>query len=114
MSIMRVQDRAHEFRIVVQGKLAGDAVRKIADTWAFALGEALPRRIVVDISEVTGCDAEGRKLLRDMHTHGTDLAAKTPASLAFLADATAPRRVNVSVFPAPSPGRAALKAVAGR
>ncbi|HEX4772693.1 MAG TPA: hypothetical protein VH351_17805 [Bryobacteraceae bacterium] len=115
MLIMRVHDRAHEFRIVVQGNLAGDSVRKVADTWASALSEALPRRIVVDISHVTECDAEGRKLLRDMHKHGTDLAAKTTASLAFLADATAPRRPNVSVLPARGPARAAaLKAVAGR
>lgn len=114
MFSMRVQDRANEFRILIEGKLAGEGVRRIADTWAAALGEALPRRIVVDITEITGCDSEGRKLLRDMHVHGTDLAAKTPASLALLAEATAPRRPNVSVFPAPSQGRIALKAVAGR
>jgi hypothetical protein len=112
--IMRLQDRAHEFRILIQGNLAGDAVRKVADVWAGALHEALPRRIVVDISELTECDAEGRKLLRDMHMHGTDLAAKTTASLIFLADATAPKRPNVSVLPTRHSGRAALKAVAGR
>lgn len=111
--LMRVQDRAHEFRIVLVGELAGEAVRKLTDIWAAALGESVQRRMVVDITEVTGWDSEGRKLLRDMHAHGTDLAAKTPGSLALLAEATSERRPIVSVLPAPSPGRVALKAVAG-
>jgi hypothetical protein len=114
MLIMRVQDRAHEFRIVMEGELAGEAVRKLADTWAAALGESVQRRMVVDITAVTGCDGEGRKLLRDMHVHGTDLAAKTAASLALLAVATSPRRSIVSVLPTRHRPAVALKAVAGR
>jgi anti-anti-sigma regulatory factor len=89
---INIQDRAQEFRIVLEGRLAGETVSKVADTWAAALAEGLPRRMIVDISDLTDCDAAGRKLLRDMHLHGTRIAAKTTASLSFLAEATAPRR----------------------
>jgi hypothetical protein len=93
MSVMQVQDRAHEFRIVIHGGLTGDSVRKVADTWASALGES-QRRMVVDITDVSDCDGAGRELLRDMHVHGTHLAAKTPESLALLAEATRRRTAD--------------------
>jgi ABC-type transporter Mla MlaB component len=98
LSAINIQDTAQEFRIVLEGKLAGETVCELADTWAAALAEGLPRRLMVDISDLTDCDAAGRKLLRDMHLHGTGIAAKTTTSLDFLAEATAPRRPNVSAL----------------
>jgi len=89
---VKVYDRADEFRIEIAGRFAGDCVRDIAATWQNALREAGPRRFIVDISRLGSYDAAGRKLLRDMHQHGTQIAAGTPLSLVFLNEISAPAR----------------------
>lgn len=99
MPVIKTQDRADAFRIVIEGRLAGESVQQVASLWSEALAECLPRKIRVDISLLTGYDAPGRKLLRDLHLHGTEFAAGTPESLTFLADVTAPRRRGVTVLP---------------
>lgn len=99
MPVIKVQDRAQEFRITIEGRLAGDCVKEVAGVWAAALGESLPRKITVDISLLTGYDASGQKLLRQMEIHGTHFAAGTPESLVHLAKATASVRGGNSVLP---------------
>jgi hypothetical protein len=105
LPVIKIQDRAHEFRLTVEGRLAGEGVKEVASLWAAALAEALPRKITVDISLLTGYDAAGRKLLRQMELHGTDLAASTPESLFLLADATTRRRGVTVMEPAVEPIR---------
>jgi hypothetical protein len=78
--------------MIVQGRLAGDVVPELAQTWAPALAEALPRRLTLDISYMDNYDAAARRLLREMHGHGTEFAAATPLSLVFLAEITAEKR----------------------
>lgn len=99
MQSINTQDRVYEFRITIDGRLSDDAVLQVADLWAAALSEALPRRIMVDISKLAGYDGAGRKLFRDMHLHGTEFAASTPQSLIFLAEITSPRRRGVTIIP---------------
>jgi hypothetical protein len=99
LPVIKTQDRAHEFRISIQGRLAGECVQEVASVWAAALAECLPRQIVVDISLLTGYDASGRKLLREMNYYGTVFSASSSASLVFLAEITAPRRRGVTVIP---------------
>lgn len=101
MPVIKTQDWAHDFRIVIEGRLAGESVAQVSALWSNALSQALLRTITVDISLLTGYDNAGRKLLRDMHLHGTDFAARTPGSLVFLAEVTAPRRRSVAVIPEP-------------
>lgn len=101
MPVIRTQDRAHDFRITIEGRFAGEAVSQVAVMWSNALSQALLRSVTVDISLLTGYDNAGRKLLRDMHLHGTNFAAGTAQSLVFLAEITAPRLRGVAVIPEP-------------
>ena len=99
--VIRTQDRAHDFRIIIEGRLAGESVPQVASIWSNALSQSLFRTLTVDISLLTGYDNAGRKLLRDMHLHGTSFAASTPQSLVFLAEITAPRHRGFAVIPEP-------------
>lgn len=99
MAVVQTFDRAHEVRFVIEGRFAGDCVRDTCTAWTSALQNANGRKIVVDISHMNGYDSAGRKSLRDMHLHGTEFAASTVNSLAFLAEITAPRRRQVTVIP---------------
>lgn len=126
MSVVNIFDRANEFRICIKGRFATDCVADTQAAWTAALETALPRKTVVDISHMSGYDSSGRKVLREMYLHGTEFAASTVESLAFLAEITAPRRRHVTVIPeagsAPQPrsretnrqSAKPLRAVAGR
>lgn len=81
---VKIHDRADEFRIELIGKFSGDVVDEIASSWKAALADTLPRKCTVDISRLSGYDATGRKLLREMYQHGTQFAAGNPVALAFL------------------------------
>lgn len=123
MATIKIHDRADQLRVEIVGKFAGDTVREVATVWTNALLESAPRHFTVDISRLSGYDAEGRKLLREMCHRGTLFAAKTPLSLVFLSEisSTPQRRLAVvsesRVIPKP-PGKSApeskhLRAVAG-
>ena len=86
MATLKIYDRADEFRIEIAGRFAGDCVPEAEMSWRNALLETAPRTVVVDISRLSGFDNAGRKLLQDMHKHGTQFAAKTPQSLVFLSE----------------------------
>lgn len=92
MATVKVYDRADEFRIQIAGRFAGECVEDIASTWKNALVEGGLRRFTVDISRLTSYDSAGRKLLSEMHQHGTQIAAGTPLSLVFLNEISAPLR----------------------
>jgi ABC-type transporter Mla MlaB component len=81
---VKIHDRADEFRIELIGKFSGDVVEEVASSWKGALADTFPRKCTVDISRLSGYDATGRKLLRDMYQHGTQFAAGNPVALAFL------------------------------
>ena len=91
MPVLQIIDRAHEFRMIVVGRLAEDFASELEQKWAAALTEALPRRLTMDISHLSGYDLAGRRLLRKMYEHGTEFAASTASSLVHLADITAPK-----------------------
>ena|SRR5579875_1490582 len=121
VAIVKVPDRADEFRIEVSGRFAGECVDEIAQTWKAALRDS-GRRFTVDISRLSSYDYAGRKLLHEMYRHGTQIAARTPASLVFLNEiSTPPRRGPTLVAepasrrrnaaePAPTPAPRALAA----
>jgi hypothetical protein len=93
VATIKIHDRADQLRVEIVGKFAGDTVREVECVWRNALLESVPRHFTVDISRLSGYDAEGRKLLRDMCHRGTLLSAKTPLSLVFLSEiSTAPQR----------------------
>ncbi|MGH9584606.1 MAG: hypothetical protein ACRD4O_16925 [Bryobacteraceae bacterium] len=93
MATIKIHDRADQLRVEIVGKFAGETVREVLSVWTNALLESVPRHFTVDISRLSGYDAEGRKLLRDMCQRGTLIAAKTPLSLVFLSEiSSSPQR----------------------
>jgi ABC-type transporter Mla MlaB component len=105
MPIVKLHDRADEFRIEIAGRLQAEAVERIGRAWRSALQETPPRRCIVDISRLSGYDAAGLKLLRDMYQHGTQIAASTPGSLVLLGEIAAPRRRGPALVREKPPAR---------
>ncbi len=97
MATIKIHDRADQVRVEIVGKFAGETVREVETVWKSVLDEAGSRQFAVDISRLSGYDAEGRKLLREMFQHGVTMAAKTPLSLVFLNEISSapPRRLAV-------------------
>ncbi len=83
-------DEAHQFRIEIEGRLSGSSVSEVHDRWREELVETSPRKFVVDISDLTGCDEPGFRLLHEMHSHGTYIAARNPRALDFLNKISSP------------------------
>jgi hypothetical protein len=81
---IKITDRAHLYRIEIEGRFAGKMVDEVDACWQSALHEAAARTFVIDISDVSGYDNAAAKLLRDMQRHGTTIAARNPRALCFL------------------------------
>src|SRR3954447_8721231 len=88
MATLKIRDLADEFRIEIIGRFAGTSVTEAANEWQRALSVVSLRRVVVDITRLSGYDTAGRQLLVHMHNHGTTIAAGTPLSLVFLHEIT--------------------------
>ena len=86
MNVLWVSNRADEIRVEIQGQLTGDCVPNLISTWIKALEGPFWRRMVVDISGLTGYDLAGCRLLHEMYRHGTIFGASTPQSLVFLSE----------------------------
>ena len=112
MATLKIYDRANEFRAELVGRFAGACVDELRTTWQEALRKALGRGFTVDLGRMSGWDAEGRKLLRDMYQHGTQFAAGSAESLVFLREISAPsRRGPRLVQEVKSPSRESTAAV---
>jgi methylmalonyl-CoA mutase N-terminal domain/subunit len=94
MATLKIRDWADEFRIEIIGRFAGSSTTEAANEWQRALGEASQRRVVIDITRLSGYDAAGRQILAHMHKHGTTIAAGTPLSLVFLHEITHSSKVD--------------------
>lgn len=84
MATFKIHDRAGEFRVELAGRFAGPCVHELRTAWQEALREAVGQRFTIDLARVSGWDAEGRKLLKEMYQHGTDFAAGTAHALELL------------------------------
>lgn len=102
VATFKVLDEANQYRIEIVGKFAGFCVRDVAANWKQALRAKLQRPIIVDISRIDGYDSSGRSLLREMHKHGTVIAASTSISLVFLDEITSSRRGSPVLQEAPA------------
>lgn len=111
MPTIKIFDRADEFRIEIAGRLEGQSVADASRAWCAEMMAHSPRKCIVDISRLSAYDSAGLKLLREMHLHGTQIAAATPLSLVFLNEISAPRRRGPALVreqprkrePAPAP-----------
>ncbi len=84
MAVIKVTDEANQFRIDIEGRLNGKEVSEVRSYWQSALNAVSWRKFTVDISQLTGYDRAGSQLLREMHTHGAYVAARTAGALVFL------------------------------
>lgn len=91
MATFKIHDRADGFRVELIGRFAGACVHDLRTTWQNALHKIMAPQFTIDLTGASGCDLEGRKLLREMHQHGTQFAAGTPDALAFLREISARR-----------------------
>jgi hypothetical protein len=105
MATLKIRDWADEFRIEIIGRFAGSCTTEAANEWQRALSEASPRRVVVDITRLSGYDTTGRQLLSYMHNHGTTIAAGTPLSLVFLHEITHNPKLDPGLTLEPTTGK---------
>ena len=112
-STVRVLDEADQFRIEIEGRLAGETVIHVRRCWRSALFEPSLRKLTIDISQLTGYDRHGFKLLREMYAHGTCISARNAEALTILHEISSrlpagPAIVPSSVNPpaAKEPGKA--------
>ena len=57
----------------LEGKLAGPWVNELEKAWRAFSPTATPEHLVVNLSDVTFVDDDGRKLLAEMHKAGAEL-----------------------------------------
>ena len=95
VATFRILDKADEFRIELIGRFAGACVGELRNAWSEKLCKKLGQRFTVDLARMSGWDAGGRKLLRDMHQHGTQFVAGNAETLVFL------REISVRVSRGP-------------
>jgi ABC-type transporter Mla MlaB component len=84
MDTLRVEEKAEEVRIAVEGKLHGDLVTQLMRAWQDAQSKVFWRRFVLDISKLEGFDESGHALLHEMYRCGTIFGAGTASSLMHL------------------------------
>ncbi|MDE3167503.1 MAG: hypothetical protein KGN36_17005 [Acidobacteriota bacterium] len=75
-----IHDGAGEFRLRMQGPLAGEAVQEAEACWQTAASTILERRFIVDLRDVGAIDAGGHRLLERMSRAGAriTLVAESP------------------------------------
>jgi len=74
-----IHDGSAAFRLQLSGDLSGEGVRDLEQTWRTASSVIGERRLVVDLSLVTGVDLAGRELLEAWQAEGAWLVATTKA-----------------------------------
>jgi ABC-type transporter Mla MlaB component len=84
MDILRIQEKAEEVRVEIEGILRDDLVVQLMSAWQECQSRMFWRRFAVDISKLEGYDDAGRALLHDMYRCGTLFSAGTPSALEHL------------------------------
>lgn len=78
------QESAQASIFKLEGKLSGPWVRELEQSWQNASPGLEGRQVVVDLSQVSFIDAEGKGLLGRMHEQGVRFLACTPLNKAIL------------------------------
>jgi len=73
-----LHDTAGEFRLRLEGKLAGLWVRELGQCWQTAASTTVGRKTVLDLREVDFVDQEGEALLGCMSRAGVRFQTATP------------------------------------
>ncbi len=99
-----VHDSPNEFRLHLEGRLAGAWVREVELCWHTARSTLRDRAVTVDLRDVDFVDHAGERLLAEMHQHGAKFLATGPLTRGLVREITgepeeaaqpaAPRRVR--------------------
>jgi hypothetical protein len=112
---LNIFDHAEEFRIEIAGRFSDSLVSNASEAWHSALSTNTPRRISVDITQMSGYDRAGYMLLREIYSHGSHIVAGTPHSLLFLSQISSSKPMLASVFEeAPRSRRKQLRSIQPR
>jgi len=114
VATLKFRDWADEFRIEIIGRFAGICTTEVANEWQRAVNEASSRRVIVDITRLSGYDATGRQVLAHIYNHGTTIAAGTPLSLVFLHEITHTPKVAPGLVLEPGTGKKSLDSAPAR
>jgi len=79
-----LHDSATEFRLKLEGRLAGAWVREFEQCWRTASSTTSGRRTVVDLADVDFVDRAGEAVLTEMHASGVELVGETPLICSML------------------------------
>ena len=83
-----IYDSAREFRLRLEGRLAGPWVREVEMCWQTALSVVGGRAVVVDLRDVDFVDDAGERLLAAMHQRGTQFLAARPMTAHLIREIT--------------------------
>ncbi len=70
--------------LFIEGKLAGPCVSELENCWRRAVAGEGPLPSLVDLTNVSFIDANGKRLLAQMHEHGIKLVANGLMSRFFI------------------------------
>lgn len=70
-----VQESSESRTMVLEGMLSGPWVDELEQTWLTLIGKRFDGQVLVDLSEVTFVDPEGKKVLGWIYEEGADLRA---------------------------------------
>jgi hypothetical protein len=82
-------------RFLVEGKLIGDWAKELEQTWRQASKD--PRAKIVDLSETQFIDAEGRRVLAQLHCEGASFRSTCPMIDAIITEIIHPRAESSGV-----------------
>lgn len=83
-----IHDAASEFRLRLEGNLAGPWVRELELCWQTGQSIVGNRPVVIDLRDVDFVSDEGERLLRAMHRRGVTFLAATPLLSHLVAEIT--------------------------
>jgi anti-anti-sigma regulatory factor len=83
-----IHDSPSEFRLHLEGRLAGPWVRELDLCWQTAQSTVCSRAVIVDLRDVDFIDSAGERLLAAVHQHGAKLLATSPMMKHLVAEIT--------------------------
>jgi anti-anti-sigma regulatory factor len=89
-----LHDSATEFRLKLEGRLAGAWVKELEQCWRTASSTTSGRRTVVDLADVDFVDRAGEAVLTEMHASGVELVGETPLICSMLEQLCGPGRCD--------------------
>jgi anti-anti-sigma regulatory factor len=81
-----IHDSPSEFRLQLEGRLAGPWVREVELCWQTAQSTVRNRMVIVDLRDVDFVDSAGERLLAALHQQGAKLLAAGPMTKHLVAE----------------------------